>query len=274
MIAGTNADDPRLARLRGRIALRRGDRDAAVRHFRQALSDEPYDRVSNSELGKASPPGCPRRGPDLPGPGAPLDEVYNLVTRIGKPNQELQDPDLNRLGRACEAAGLIDEARVVHAGDRPERHGSRATAGPAPTPPVAPPAPGRVGGTHRRNVPSFGGFHPPSPARLGKESNPPARAPNTQQPVRLRTSHLGSTHGRSIVMISREGDPSPRGAPGRGRGRGGAGFVMPSTLREELASLRIERIEPVYSGERRPERRRAWNAAAAASSASCPGSSG
>jgi RND family efflux transporter MFP subunit len=29
---------------------------------------------------------------------------------------------------------------------------------------------------------------------------------------------------------------------------------MPSTLREELASLRIERIEPVYSGRRQPER--------------------
>ena len=112
MIAGTNADDPRLARLRARIALRRGDRDAAVRHFRQALSDEPYDRVSNSELGKALLlQGDRAEAQTYLDRAHQLDEVYNLVTRIGKPNQELQDPDLNRLGRACEAAGLIGEAR-------------------------------------------------------------------------------------------------------------------------------------------------------------------
>ena len=82
MIAGTNADDPRLARLRARIALRRGDRDAAVRHFRQALSDEPYDRVSNSELGKALLlQGARAEAQTYLDRAGQLDEVYNLVTR-------------------------------------------------------------------------------------------------------------------------------------------------------------------------------------------------
>jgi tetratricopeptide (TPR) repeat protein len=111
-IAATKADDPRLARLRGRIALRRGDRAAAVRHFRRALSDEPYDRVSNSELGKALLLGGDRAEAQTYLDRAHnLDEVYNLVTRVGKPEQEGPDPNLNRLARACEAAGLLEEAR-------------------------------------------------------------------------------------------------------------------------------------------------------------------
>ena len=40
-----------------------------------------------------------------------LDEVYNLINRIKRPGSENQPPDLTRLGRACEAAGLLDEAR-------------------------------------------------------------------------------------------------------------------------------------------------------------------
>ena len=46
------ADHPHFARLRGRVALMRGDHAAAIRHFQNALSEEPYDRVSLSELGK------------------------------------------------------------------------------------------------------------------------------------------------------------------------------------------------------------------------------
>jgi tetratricopeptide (TPR) repeat protein len=112
MIAGTQADDPRLARLRARIALRRGERAAAVGYFRQALSDEPYDRVSNSELGKALLlQGSPAEAESYLDRARHLDEVYNLVTRIAKPQKDPQPPDLIRLARACESAGLIDEAR-------------------------------------------------------------------------------------------------------------------------------------------------------------------
>src|SRR5262249_33836850 len=92
--------------------LRRGDRAAAVGYFRQALSDEPYDRVSNSELGKALLlQGSRAEAERYLDRARHLDEVYNLVTRIAKPQKDLQPPDLNRLARACESAGLIDEAR-------------------------------------------------------------------------------------------------------------------------------------------------------------------
>ena len=40
-----------------------------------------------------------------------LDDVYKLVNRVSKPDQENQAPDLMELGKACEAAGLRDEAR-------------------------------------------------------------------------------------------------------------------------------------------------------------------
>src|SRR5206468_2893086 len=47
------ADDPRLAELRGRIALIRGDAPAAVAAFRRALSARPDDRGCLSGLAQA-----------------------------------------------------------------------------------------------------------------------------------------------------------------------------------------------------------------------------
>jgi tetratricopeptide (TPR) repeat protein len=113
LIATTRADDPRLARLRGRIAMRRGDRDTAVREFRRALSDEPYDRVSNSELGKALLlQGHRDEAERHLARSRHLDELYNLVTRIGKPGQGPPPvEDFHRLAQVCESAGLPDEAR-------------------------------------------------------------------------------------------------------------------------------------------------------------------
>ena len=53
MLARAPDRHPHLARLRGRVALRRGDASTAIRHFQDALRDEPYDRVSIAELGRA-----------------------------------------------------------------------------------------------------------------------------------------------------------------------------------------------------------------------------
>jgi len=112
MIAGAKTDDPRIARLRARLAFRRGDRDGAVGYFRQALSGEPYDRVANSELGKALLVQGNRAEAEVYLSRARnLDEVYNLVTRLGRPKQNQSTADLKRLARACEAAGLSAEAR-------------------------------------------------------------------------------------------------------------------------------------------------------------------
>jgi tetratricopeptide (TPR) repeat protein len=112
MLARATARHPHLARLRGRVALRRGDASGAIRHFQDALSDEPYDRVSNAELGKALVLQGDRSAAERYLTRArQLDEVYNLINRIKRPGSENQPPDLTRLGRACEAAGLLDEAR-------------------------------------------------------------------------------------------------------------------------------------------------------------------
>ena len=112
MLARAPARHPHLARLRGRVALRRGDFAAAIRHFEDALSDEPYDRVSIAELGKALVLQGDRSAAErYLARARQLDEVYNLINRIKKPGSENQPPDLTRLGRACEAAGLADEAR-------------------------------------------------------------------------------------------------------------------------------------------------------------------
>ena len=109
---GTNARTPQLARLRGRIALMRGDFDAASRHFQDALSDEPYDRVSVSDLGKALHlKGDPIAAEAHLTRAKRLDEVYGLVNRIRESDHKNQPRDLTSLGRACEAAGLADEAR-------------------------------------------------------------------------------------------------------------------------------------------------------------------
>ncbi len=112
MLANATARHPHLARLRGRVALRRGDAQGAIRHFQDALSDEPYDRVSNAELGKALMlQGDRAAAGRYVARARQLDDVYNLINRIKRPGSENQPPDLTNLGRACEAAGLIDEAR-------------------------------------------------------------------------------------------------------------------------------------------------------------------
>ena len=37
--------------------------------------------------------------------------MYKLIIRVRRPSQENQAPDLTLLGRTCEAASLLDEAR-------------------------------------------------------------------------------------------------------------------------------------------------------------------
>jgi tetratricopeptide (TPR) repeat protein len=111
-LKGTEINTPHLARLRGRVALMRGDVDAASRHFQEALSDEPYDRVALSELGKALLLKGDRDAAQTYLTRAKqLDEVYRLVNRISKSDRPNEAIDLKPLGKACEGAGLVDEAR-------------------------------------------------------------------------------------------------------------------------------------------------------------------
>jgi tetratricopeptide (TPR) repeat protein len=112
LLDGAPVHHPHLARLLGRVAMMKGDRDAAIRHFREALSGEPHDRVCLSELGKALLLKGDKQAAEIYLARAKrLDDVYNLINRVRKPNQESRLADLTDLGRACAAAGLLDEAR-------------------------------------------------------------------------------------------------------------------------------------------------------------------
>jgi tetratricopeptide (TPR) repeat protein len=101
-----------LARLRGRVALMRGDQAAAIRHFQDALEQEPNDWMVNSELGRALSLRGDRSAAEVYlARFQRLGAVFNLLTRIRQLDRENQPSDLLELGRACEAAGLRDEAR-------------------------------------------------------------------------------------------------------------------------------------------------------------------
>ncbi len=112
MLDKVKTPSPRMAALKGRIALLKGDADQAIRDFKAALSDEPYDRVSIADLGKALVLKGDRAAANRYFAKAKkLDAVYNLINKISRPAQENQQPDLKNLGRACEEAGLLDEAK-------------------------------------------------------------------------------------------------------------------------------------------------------------------
>jgi tetratricopeptide (TPR) repeat protein len=112
LLASTRADHPRIWRIRGEMAMRRHDLDAAITHFRKALSAEPYDRVSPMQLAQAL-----RLKGDIRAAEAHTDRVrrlnhlYNLIVKVRSPRRENQVSDLSELGKASEDAGLADEAR-------------------------------------------------------------------------------------------------------------------------------------------------------------------
>jgi tetratricopeptide (TPR) repeat protein len=102
---------PRIARIRGEIALRRRDLDRAIQYFREARSGEPYDRVSPMQLAQAYRlKGDQAAADEILDRVRPLNRVYNLVIRVKSPKGENQITDLAELGNACEEAGLTVEA--------------------------------------------------------------------------------------------------------------------------------------------------------------------
>lgn len=112
MLKDTTANHPKLARIRGRVALRRGDLADAIRYFKEALTEEPYDRVAVSELGKALVlSGHKSAAQPYLAQARNLDAVYSLLNRVRQPDRENQPSDLIQFGHACESAGLLEEAR-------------------------------------------------------------------------------------------------------------------------------------------------------------------
>ncbi|MDR3621424.1 MAG: tetratricopeptide repeat protein [Paludisphaera borealis] len=113
LIASGSRDNPALARLRGQLALRKRDADAAVEAYRIAYDADPLDRSSVFGLGTA----LHMRGDETA--AAPYlaaarkqDALFAIVAYAATEKGE-QDPEVPRkLGLACAEAGRIPEARA------------------------------------------------------------------------------------------------------------------------------------------------------------------
>jgi Flp pilus assembly protein TadD len=104
-------DEPTLAEARGRLALKRGDVEAAVRAYRRAVETAPHDRGSLQGLGAAL-----RLAGDAEGAARAFeaadrhDAITPLILRAATPAGRA-DLDLPaRLADACAAAGRLPEA--------------------------------------------------------------------------------------------------------------------------------------------------------------------
>jgi tetratricopeptide (TPR) repeat protein len=107
------ADDPRLARLRGRLALARGDAKSAVSYFRVALADDPLARETLFGLTAALQlAGDPKAAEPYRQAAANLDRLNSLVqravTRGGKNDRSL----MRELGAACAVLQLNELSRA------------------------------------------------------------------------------------------------------------------------------------------------------------------
>ena len=115
LLARAPANHPRTSRIRGEIALRSHDFDTAIIYFKGALTGEPYDRVSPMHLAQALQLKGDKAAADVYRNRVErLNKVYNLIIRVRSPNRQNQVSDLAELGKACEEAGLIEEARGWH----------------------------------------------------------------------------------------------------------------------------------------------------------------
>ncbi|WP_165220201.1 tetratricopeptide repeat protein [Aquisphaera insulae] len=112
LLVNAPEDHPRIARMRGQLAMKRRDVDTAIRCFTTALTAEPYDRISPMELAQA----CRLKADEAAATRyldrvRRLNDVFGLVMKIRSPEQVSRPADLLPVARACEAAGLTDEAR-------------------------------------------------------------------------------------------------------------------------------------------------------------------
>lgn len=113
LLASAPSDDPRLAKLRGRLALARRDAPTAVHCFRVAYAHSPEDRESLLGLVSAlTMSGDEKSAAPLREIATKFELINSLVQRAAA-SSERQNPNLLReLGAACAAAGRDPEARA------------------------------------------------------------------------------------------------------------------------------------------------------------------
>jgi tetratricopeptide (TPR) repeat protein len=113
LLTGGPADHPALARLRGQLALRNRNGEAAVKHFRIAVAADPTDRLALHGLGTALVMlGQADAAQPYLEAARRHDALWALVARAATTEGE-QDPRIPRqMGLACAAIGRNLEARA------------------------------------------------------------------------------------------------------------------------------------------------------------------
>jgi tetratricopeptide (TPR) repeat protein len=113
VLAEGPADHPKLARLRGQLALRRRDGHTALRHFRIAYAADPLDHLTLSGLGTALRMiGEESAAQPYLDAARRHEDLWKLVSRAATSEGEL-DPKLpHQIGMACAAIGRKHEARA------------------------------------------------------------------------------------------------------------------------------------------------------------------
>ncbi len=113
LVATGPVDDPLLARLRGRLALARGDAKAALGHFRIAFADDPLARETLFGLTAALElAGDPRAAEPFHRAAANLDRLNSLVQRAATRGARDDRSLMRQFGAACEALGVNELARA------------------------------------------------------------------------------------------------------------------------------------------------------------------
>jgi tetratricopeptide (TPR) repeat protein len=113
LVATGPPDDPLLARLRGRLALARGDAKSALGHFRIALAGDPRSRETlfgmTAALERA---GDTRAAEPYRQAVANVDRLNSLVQRAATRGAREDGRLMRQFGAACAALGLNDLSRA------------------------------------------------------------------------------------------------------------------------------------------------------------------
>jgi predicted Zn-dependent protease len=111
LLATGRYDDPLLARLRGRLALARGDAKSAVAKFRIAFPADPLDREALFGLTAALELcGDPKAAEPYRRAAANLDRLNSLVQRAAALKEQKDANLMRQFGTACAALELNDLA--------------------------------------------------------------------------------------------------------------------------------------------------------------------
>lgn len=113
LLAEGPAGHPDLERLRGQLAMAGGQAEEAARHDRAVLAVEPDDRVAIAGLGRAlAALGRADEARPWLARAEAADRLATLIGHVATSKEPLLPATIRELGAACEATGLLPEARA------------------------------------------------------------------------------------------------------------------------------------------------------------------